>query len=293
MPPHDPLFKSLFRTFFDGLLRLLAPELAARLDLAAVSFLDKELISTAPRDHRVVDLLAKVPLRSRDRFLLIHVEIENRSRRGMGKRLRDYQRSIQARHEDPVLSIVVYLTGGKAGIREEVLDGDLAAPGLTSFRYLSFGLARCSAAEYLESPEPLAWALAALMDRGDLSRAELKRRCLTRIAEARLKYEDRWELANCVETYLELTPEEAEEFSLRATPKLRRAQTMLFKLSWADKMQGQAVQSTVLSILETRFGAVPEEVRTRIQKIYSLDRLNRLACKAATARTLKSLRLGG
>jgi len=294
MPPHDPLFKSLFRIFFAGLLRLVAPDLAGRLDLAAAAFLDKELISAAPRDHRVVDLLAKIPLRSGGgRFLLIHVEIENRSRHGMGKRLRDYHRSIQARHEDPVLSIVVYLTGGKAGVCEEILDGDLAAPGLTSFRYLSFGLSRCPAAEYLASPEPLAWALAALMNRGDWSRAELKRRCLTRISEARLGYRERWELANCVETYLELTPEEAEEFSLRATPQAWRAHTMLFKLSWADKMLGQAVQTTLLSILEERFGVVPEDVRARIERIYSLDRLNQLARRAVTAKTLKSLRLGG
>jgi hypothetical protein len=68
---------------------------------------------------------------------------------------------------------------------------------------------------------------------------------------------------------------------------------VLFKLSWADKMQGQAVQSTLLSILEERFGSVPEDVRARIGRIYSLDRLNQLARKAVTARTLKSLRLGG
>ena len=298
MPPHDPLFKNLFRTFFAGLLRLVAPDLAERLDLAAAAFLDKELISTAPQDHRVVDLLAKVPLRSGgDRFLLIHVEIENRSRHGMGKRLRDYHRSIQARHEDPVLSIVVYLTGGKAGICEEILDGDLAMPGLTSFRYLSFGLARCPAAEYLASPEPLAWALAALMNRGDWSRAELKRRCLTRIAEANLPEDRGVELVNCIETYVKLTTEEAEEFSLLGIPEIRRTHAMLYRLSWKDEMilegRTQGARESLLSLLEARFGLVPEEVRSRVEAIHSFDRLNRLVRKAATAKTLKGLRLGG
>ena len=37
---------------------------------------------------------------------------------------------------------------------------------------MSFGLARSQAVEYLTRPEPLAWALAALMDPGSLSRAE-------------------------------------------------------------------------------------------------------------------------
>jgi hypothetical protein len=240
MAPHDPLFKSLLRAFFPGFLRLVAPDLAARLDLSAVAFLDKEFVSTAPpRTHGIADLLARAPLIGTDRFLLIHVEIESRSRRGMGARLRDYHRAIQARHEDPVLSIVVYLKGGPAGIREQKLEGDLKAPGLTSFRYLSFGLSRCAAAEYLAKPEPLAWALAALMSRGGWSRAELKMRCLARLAEAPLKDGERRELANCIETYLELSPEEAEEIPLLAISdpsQIRRTQAMslLYKVSWAD-----------------------------------------------------------
>ena len=92
------------------------------------------------------------------------------------------------------------------GVREQSLDGDLTAPGLTSFRYLLFGLSHCSAAEYLASPEPLAWALTALMDCGDLRRAELKMRCLARIAEAPLSDKERHELANCVETVFRIDP---------------------------------------------------------------------------------------
>ena len=50
MAPHDPLFKSLLRNFFAGFLRLVAPELAARLDLSAVAFLDKEFVDHAATD---------------------------------------------------------------------------------------------------------------------------------------------------------------------------------------------------------------------------------------------------
>lgn len=295
MAPHDPLFKSLLRTFFSGFLRLVAPELAARLDLSAVAFLDKELVSTAPpRTHGVVDLLARAPLTGTDRFILVHVEVEARARRGMGNRLRDYHRSIQSRHEDPVLSIVIYLKGGPAGICEQVLDGGLPLPGVTSFRYLSFGLSRCSAAEYLAKPEPLGWALASLMSRGDWSKAELKMSCLDRLAEAPLEDEERRELANCIETYLELTPEEAEDFSLLDTSQTRRTQAMslLYKVSWADKMMGEGARRVLLSILEERFGPVSDDVLGRVEKIWSVDRLSTLARKAMTAKSLKSLRLG-
>jgi hypothetical protein len=293
MAPHDPLFKSLLRTFFAGFLRLVAPELAGRLELTAAMFLDKEFVSAAPpRTRGIADLLARVPLVGTDRFLLVHIEIEARARSGMGTRLRDYHRAIQGRHDDPVLSIVVYLKGGRGGICEQGLDGDLTAPGLTSFRYLSFGLSRCSAAEYLAKDEPLAWALATFMHRGSWSRAALKRFCLTRIAAGVLEDRERFELANCVETYLELAPGEAEEFSLLGTPPVRRARTMLYKVTWADKMMGEGARQMLFYLLEDRFGSIPEEVRARVEKIRSLERLNRLARKAYTVESIQDLRLG-
>jgi hypothetical protein len=293
MPPHDPLFKSLLRTFFAGFLRLVAPELAARMDLAAAVFLDKEFTSASPpRTRGIADLLARVPLKGIDRFLLVHIEIEARARAGMGTRLRDYHRAIQARHEEPVLSIVVYLKGGQAGVCEQVLDGNLMAPGLTSFRYLAFGLARCPAAEYLAKAEPLAWALAALMNCGNGSRAELKRACMDRILKCSLSHAEQLELVNCIETYVQLTPGEVEQFSLLRTAKTQGAETMLYKVTWADKMMGEGARQMLFSLLEDRFGSVPDEVRARLQRIRSLERLNRLARRVNRATSLHDLGLG-
>jgi predicted transposase YdaD len=105
-------------------------------------------------------------------------------------------------------------------------------------------------------------------------------------------------LANCVETYLELTPEEAEELSLLGTSQTRRTQAMslLYKVSWADKMRlegrRQGAQDMLLHLLEERFGPVPEEVRSRVESIQSVERLKRLFSKAMIAKSLKGLRLG-
>lgn len=293
MPPHDPLFKSLLRTFFAGFLRLVAPELASRVDLAAAVFLDKEFVSTAPPRTPWARGSAGPGSSGRDRSISpgSHRDRSPRPARD-GTRLRDYQRAIQGRHEDPVLSIVVYLKGGQGGICEQGLDGDLTAPGLTSFRYLSFGLSRCSAAEYLARPEPLAWALAALMERGEWSRAELKQACLSRISKSSLGPGERFELANCVETYVQLMPEDVEEFSLLGTSEIRRARTMLYRVTWADKMMGEGARQMLFSLLEDRFGSVPEEVRDRLQRIRSLERLNRLAKRVRKVASLQDLGLG-
>ena len=86
---------------------------------------------------------------------LIHVEIEARASEGMKDRLWRYGNQIQARYDTPVLTIVVYLKRGRPGVNLESWESRLG-PDFPAPRYVSFGLAGCPAAEYLERPEPLA-----------------------------------------------------------------------------------------------------------------------------------------
>ena len=71
---------------------------------------------------------------------------------------------------------------------------------------------------------------------------------------------------------------------------------MLYRLSWKDEMilegERRGIRGVLCDQLEERFGPVPEEIRSRIQSIESVDRLKRLARKVPTAKSLKSLRLG-
>lgn len=53
----------------------------------------------------------------------------------------------------------------------------------------------------------------------------------------------------------------------------------------------QAVRRILLSLLEQRFGPLPESTRQRVEAISSLDRLTRLSERALTARSLATLRL--
>lgn len=300
MPRHDSIFKALLRLFFADLLRLAVPDLAARLDLAHPMFLDKEFFTASGR-RRELDLLARVSFLGGSGSLLIHVEVEARYRPGMGRRLWRYRNQIQARHEIQVLSIVLYLDRGKAGVQILTLEDDLLGPGLGDFRYVAFGLASCAAIDYLDRPEPLAWGLAALMARGTWSRPELKLACLRRIAAADLDDLRRSLLVNCVETYLELNSEEAEEYarlcSVRENREVRRMAT-----TWSERMKAQGreeglqeglltVRALLLGLLEQRFGSLPEQTRERVEAISSIDRLARLHQRALTARSLGALRL--
>lgn len=53
----------------------------------------------------------------------------------------------------------------------------------------------------------------------------------------------------------------------------------------------QAMRRVLLSLLEQRFGPLPETTRQKVEAISSLDRLTRLSERALTARSLATLRL--
>lgn len=207
----------------------------------------------------------------------------------MLRRLREYAGRIQARYGGPVLSILLNLRGGSPGVQAMAPDGELAGPGLNSFRYLTFSLSGCSAEEYLKRPEPLAWGLAALMLPGSWSRVQHKLACLRRISRARLDEQKRLLLIDCVETYLVLTPGEAEEYK-RSRPREReRPMNPMQDLTWSERMIADGMRQILLHQMDQRFGPVPERVRKKVEGIYSATRLTRLADKLLIAGSLEEL----
>jgi len=293
---HDKIFKQLLHAYLDDFLRLVVPGIVDRLDLSSPEFLDKELFAGGPHGRRrELDLLVRVRIVN-GRPLLIHVEIEARAKPGMEERLWLYRNQIQARYETQVLTIVLYLKRGRPGVCLKARQSDLG-PDFPGFRYVSFGLTGCRAADYLACPEPLAWAFAALMDPGPLSRAELKMACLRRVAGLRGR-SDSFLLVNCVENYLELTNEEVVELeALRARKENREVQAMA--LTWSEKLEakgeakgrGEGVREILLLQLAERFGPLPEGARRQVEEISSLQRLTQLAKRVLTAHSLEEMGL--
>ena len=173
-------------------------------------------------------------------------------------------------------------------------------PELSSFQYIAFGLAGCAAADYLERAEPLAWALAAVMRSGSMSRAEHKLACLRRIATARLERDRKLLLKNFVEAYLALTPEEAEEYKLISARNSNREVREMW-MTWSERIEekgrreGQkagkqeGMRELLLHLLAQRFGPLPEVIRSQVEAITSTRRLTSLAGKVLTARSLRDL----
>jgi hypothetical protein len=312
---HDRLFKTLLRAFFPGFLGLVVPDLAKRLDAARALFIDKEFLAEEPAGKRAADLVARVPRRD-DGVLLVHVEIEARAGLQMPRRLRAYAGHIQAAYGEQVLSILVNLRRGKTGVHQATLKGDLIAPELSPFVSTVFGLAGCTGAEYLAKPEPVAWALAALMRRGEESRPAYKLRCQSRIVEARMSQDRRILLLDFVEAYLVLTPPEAAAYKVLSARNCRRTRAMW--MTWSERLKAEgkreglklgeqkglklgeqkglqegarSLQQVLLRLLDQRFGPLPESVQRQVEAINSLRRLTRLAEQALTVGSLRELRL--
>jgi Domain of unknown function (DUF4351)/Putative transposase, YhgA-like len=314
---HDKIFKQLLRVFLADFLRLVVPQALERLDLSSPELLDKELFAGGPHGRRrELDLLIRIQAPD-GRPLLIHIEIEARGSKGMKDRLWSYCNQIQARYDTPVLTIEVCLKRGRPGIRLETWESPFG-PDFSGFRYVSFGLAGCHAREYLDRPEPLAWALAALMDPGSWwSRAELKMACLRRIAGLRGRI-DPFLLVDCVENYLQLEPQEVAEFeALRSRRENREVRAMAMTWSETQKAMGReegrkegletgrregiekgmekgvqtGARQLLLHQLGKRFGPLPESVRLRVEAIDSLDLLTRLAERLLSVHSLEEMGL--
>ncbi len=297
---HDQLAKTLITTFFPDFLHLAVPESASRLRLGEASFLDKEIYTDWPTGHRrELDLLARIPAEDGTTVLLVHVEIEARARTGMAQRLWSYYMQVRQHHKLLVLPILVNLRGGRPGVGLEVLEEGFEPVSTGVFRFWVLGLSGCRAEDWLSRPEPVAWALAALMRPGPWSRAELKVECLRRVRQWGDTGFRKEVIVNWIETYVQLTEEDAAEYqrllSLEHNKEVRqmeltwlgKAEALGIKKGRAEGIergkgegikQGKAeavekMRQMVLRRIEQRFGTVPERVEARVRAIKAVEPL--------------------
>lgn len=326
MNTHDHIFKQMFRNFFGELLALTMPWL--RRAPVRPRLLRTELFADLPRRRlRQVDLVALVRRRRDARAAVVHVEIEARARPEMRRRMCEYNLLLRLGYGRSVLPLVVYLEGGPAaGLDPVTVEDECDGFELGRLRYLAFSLARCSAGEYLERPEPLAWALAALMQPGDWSPEQLREECETRILGAELPAGQRELLLECVRQYLPRDGEDAvtydrasqggtmsilepEEIDLHTvdpeelTPRSRieyRGWKLGMEMGRSEgraegRAEGQAEgeRRLLVNLLEARFGPLSEADRRRVEAIDSTEELERLARRLMEATSLADLGLDG
>ena len=297
---HDALFKNLIKTFLPDLLHLVLPELIPDLQLSTLSWIDKEsFVDPLQGRHVVFDLLARIRhVQPIPRALLVHVEIEAQFRTAMDARMHAYYHHLRLRHQQPTLCIVLYLRGGPPGVHSRNPRDTVGKVELYSFHYWTFSLARCTAEDYLHRPQPLAWALAALMRPRMLSRLQLRIECLRKIARCNLDKARQALLVNVVVTYLRLSADEEEAYMELLQHEVN-TEVKDLELTWFDQIEAKGHQRglvdgtrAVLRMqLAEKFGPLPRLAERRLEAMEDLDLLHQLSRRLLHASSLTELGL--
>lgn len=212
-------FRELFQTFLGDYLKIAEPDMAVHLLPEGARFPVVDMSDWTDRERAEIGAVAEIPTRDGGSLtILIQVEPEPHGPAETARRFGRWFLALETRLVQPVLLSVLYLRGGRPGPNlESAAVGTIYNMEVVRIFYTAFGLSEARADYYLERPEPLAWALAALMKPVRRSRAEHKLACLRRIAGAPLGDRERSLLVACVEQWMEMRPEDRDEYlALRA-----------------------------------------------------------------------------
>lgn len=306
MPGHDQLFKDLFEQFLPDFLSILVPDVRARLEKTSITFLKGESFSDQPRGERkTVDLLARIEAsQASPQLVLVHVEIEAEAKNLPAARMHRYYMQLCLKHSEPILPLALFLAGGKGGIQQQVHQKSVWGVDVATFRFFALGLEKAEAEVFLERQEPLAWALTALMKPTKLKRWQIKLEALRRIAQAPVNELQQFLLLNIVNTYATLRGDDARCFDAALTSETQ-LEVKRMQLTWADKVEArgeargkaegkaegkvEGLRSSILLLLEQRFGPLPESTVSRIQALESATALQSILVQVLKIADLQAL----
>lgn len=166
------------------------------------------------------------------------------------------------------------------------------------YQYKVVGLPGLQADDYLESDNPLAPALGALMKPSRLGKVTQKYRSLVKMVrsgvdEARLTL-----LTNVVEQYLKLNGAEQTQFAtLMDTPDGKEVEMVVSVYEQRGIEQGiergvvRGKISSLLYLMEHKFGTVSDTVRANLGAITDTAELDRLLGNVLTAQSIEEMGL--
>lgn len=260
------------------------------------------------------------------RDVLLHVEVETKFLEAIDGRTSHYSMHLTMRSGKPVISVVVFLSGGpKKGIEHREVFEEVEPWEIRRFRYLAFALSKCLAENYVGRPQALAPALAALMRSKVWDKVEQKLRCLKAISRFKgLDIAKKFVLARIVNTYLKLDEDEALRFAAeleRETAKEVREMAITWEETLAEReakglaegliegeikgevrgeVRGEArgklegVRQAICLLMKHRCNLTPAEedlLADKLQAVSDLHRLYEILEQAGDARSLDDLDL--
>ena len=306
----DKLFKTVIRTFFKDFIELLDAELAATLDLDDPDFLPPEVFSDFQKQgHMIPDLVARIATREgEERLVLFHVDVEANFSNAMDQRVRLYSMHLELTFKLPVISAVLFLKGGPSGVELRLVEREIGGRVFGTFLYFAFGLSQSLAEDYVDLPQTVAPALAALMRSRIWDKSEQKLQCRKAIRRRELPLAEAYVLDRIVDTQLELNP--AQEKRYRELERQEGQEVQEMVITWEDALadrytkgetkgrtEGEAsgalkaTRRAILLLARHRHSQLPDGFEEKLEAIDSLSRLYEILEQVPDVTSLEELDL--
>ena len=291
---HDQIFKTLFREFFKEFLEGFIPEVAAEVDFTKVEFLDQEFFTDINKGRKkLMDLVAKVRLRNgEDEFILLHTEFQasKPDAKEFPERMFKYLCQLFLRFGKPVIPVVVFSDDRKW--RKKVPDTfTMSFKNIEYLRffYHSIKLKHYNWREFIDSGNPLTYALMAKMDYDPKNVVRLKADFLRLVLKAERNPARQSLLVEFIENYVSLKECDLTEFTklITTAPELKEIKKMITVYEEQGIQKGmqqgikkgrlegrlETARNAVLEILEVKFDSVPYLITESILNCGDLRKL--------------------
>ena len=300
---HDHIFKQLVEAFFQEFLELFCPTEAAQIDFRQVEFLREEFFTDVQRGRRKrLDLVAKVQLKvGGERCILVHFEFESsRKDRDFPRRMFEYFSQLFLRHGLPIVPIAVFSDAAQwTQPVPDFFELALSPRSRVRFDYHLIKLSQLDHRRFLESDNPLAFALMAKMKYTRRERVRLKADFLRLILRSEIDPARESLLVEFVETYMPLVAAEQTAFTqlVEVDETYREVQQMVTTYELAGIKKGmeeglaKGKLEALLLLLESRFAKLPAAVRRKVERINSSQRIDELLLAVLKANSLSELGL--
>ena len=302
---HDQFFKEFFRTFFRDFLELFYPDISAELDFGTLRFAEKEVFTDFPEgDMRTADVVAELQTSDGvEKLVLVHIEVQLKWGSDFGERMYKYYTLLRQRYHKPIVPIAVFLHGGGDGVVEETYNEASLGRRRVQFWYESVALAHLDAEEYVGKGNPVAVALAALMNRRKAREPlTLRALMLKAVYGSRLDDVGKFQLRRMIETYFGLGAKQAERFGQVLSKEFREVKEM--EIMWGDRMKAkwekvgreggliEGKRETLLRQLAKKFGSLSGDVTAHVRALQAVDEIDVYLDRVLTATSLEEMELG-
>jgi hypothetical protein len=297
---HDRIFKEFLHRFLPEFLKLFFSKEAAQLNFDTLSFIEQELIINLPNQTlRITDVVAEVETHAgQPEVIIVHVEVEASDRKPLPRRMSEYYALLRVLRQKPVLPIALVLVPTADGLTWQTYRESLFDRDLLRFRYGQVGIRDLPGEDYVATGNPVAAALAALMQPGEQSRAEIKLNALRTVIASGLTDPDKLFLINVVERYLptseifDAQEEIMQELADMETTWVERA-LQEGREEGREEGKEEGMRRLLLHLLSVRFGPLPAEFVERLNAVTDEETLNAISEQVLSADTLAAITFPG